>query len=160
MSYRDSKRSTVPPPRARRRTTRRGIVPMSAIEDIDGNEPTAIGSIPLPDINEDAYSTRATRRDLQAVQFPTPQKRTPRGEYSVSSMRGIAADVISGSIEPTQIAVAPPPRRRRSTSVPAENVHLAQATKKEITVIIGDQALTLQRTDALALAQIILTTFG
>jgi hypothetical protein len=44
-------------------------------------------------------------------------------------------------------------------SAPAENVHLAQATKKEITVIIGDQALTLQRADALALAQIILTTF-
>ncbi len=159
MSYRDTKRSTVPPVRARRRTTRRGIVPLSAIDEIDGNEPTAIGSIPLPDINEDAYSTRPTRRDLQPVPFPAPQKRTPRGEYSVSSMRGIAADVVSGSIEPTQVAVPPPPRRRRSTSAPAENVHLAQATKKEITVIIGDQALTLQRADALALAQIILTAF-
>lgn len=115
-----------------------------------------IGRVPIPDELEEAHSARPTRRDIE-VQLPPPQRRTPRGEYSLQSLRGIGADVISGAIEPTELA--PPPRRRRSTAVPVERVHLAQATKKEITVIIDDQPLTLQRADALALAQIILTTF-
>lgn len=159
MSYRGTKRSTAPLPRARRRTTRRGIAPLRGSDEIDGNEPTAIGSIPLPDIRENAFSTRATLRDIEAAPFPAQHKRTPRGEYSVTAMRGIGADVISGSIEPPP-PLAVPPRRRHSTSVPADNVHLAQATRKEITVIIRDQAVTLQRDDALALAQIIVTAFG
>jgi hypothetical protein len=154
MSYRDTKRGTVPP-RPRRRTTRSGVLPLSP-HDLAAEEATMIGRVPIPDELEEAASSRPTRRDIEVPILP-PQKRTPRGEYSVQSLRGIGADVISGSIERTEAPA--PPRRRRSTAAPVEHVYLAQATKKDITVIIGEQALTLERHDALALAQIIITTF-
>jgi hypothetical protein len=65
---------------------------------------------------------------------------------------------VSGSID-RQRRETNPPRRRRSSMMPAESVHLASSTKRDITVVINDQTLTLARHDALALAQIILTAF-
>ncbi len=112
---------------------------------------------------EPAMSMRPTRRDLTP---PDPEvtitrtftRRGPRGEYSIPSARGIPTDVVSGSIE-RKSGDTTPPRRKRSSMPAVEAVHLAAATKREITVIIGDQPLTLARHDALALAQIILTAF-
>jgi hypothetical protein len=122
-----------------------------------------------PPIEEDAHvepavSARPTRRDIvapdqEATTMRTgPRGRGPRGEFSIPSARGIPTDVVSGSIE-RRSGQTTPPRRRRTSMQIVETVHLASATKREITVIIKDQTLTLARQDALALAQIIITAF-
>lgn len=159
---RESKRITSPP-RPRSRTTHRGIAPLVSPDA----EETQFGAPPIqhPDQeDEPALSSRPTQRDIVApdlditITRALPRGRGPRGEFSIPHARGIATDVVSGSIErkPGQTM---PPRRRRSSMQVVEAVHLAAATKREITVIVKDQTLTLSRSDALALAQIILTTF-
>ncbi len=160
MQYRQSKRSSTPP-RPRSRTTRRGIAP---IDPETHAEPTGLPPFheEADDEAEPAVSMRPTRRDIVAPEpdpVTTTRARGARGEFSISSARGIAADVVAGSIERRKGETSPP--RRRRTSMPhVEAVHLAHATKREITVIIHGETLTLSRQDALALAQIILTTFG
>lgn len=167
MPHRDSKRTTIPP-RLSRRPTRRGIAAVQELPpEVDG-EQTVIDLLPALDFTEPAMSARPTRRDIappgnDATPAPSAARnRGPRGEFSIPAARGVPADIVSGSIEPRDGAASASaaPRRRRSTTVPVENVHLAQATKREITVIIKDQALTLERHDALALAQIIVTAFS
>ena len=161
MSSREPKRNTTPP-RPRSRTTRRGIAPMM---DPDA-EQTQFGAPPIDDEHhaEPALSARPTRRDIVAPDVETtstrsgPRGRGPRGEFSIPSARGIATDVVSGSIE-RKTGQMTPPRRRRTSMNAIETVHLATATKRDITVIIRGQTLTLARQDALALAQIILTAF-
>lgn len=164
MSQREGKRSTTPP-RPRRRSTRRGLASPGEID----YEVTQFGPPPIaapedtdPYI-EPAMSSRPTRRDIVV---PDPEititrtltRRGPRGEFSIPSARGIPADVVSGAID-RRAGELLPPRRKRASMPIVEAVHLASATKREITVIVNDQTLTLTRHDALALAQIILTTF-
>lgn len=162
MSQRESKRTTTPP-RPRRRTTRRGMAPLIDPE----SEETQFGAPPIQESAEEeaepAISIRPTRRDIVAPELDititrVPSRRGPRGEFSIPAARGIPTDVVSGSIE-RKSGDTVPPRRRRSSMHEVETVHLASATKREITVIIKEQTLTLSRQDALALAQIILTTF-
>jgi hypothetical protein len=81
-----------------------------------------------------------------------PPTAGPRGEYSIPSARGIAVDVISGSID---VKSARP--RRRTTAPPA--VSLVSATKREVVVRVRDQVLTLDRHDALTLAAVLTTAF-
>lgn len=130
-------------------------------------EETQFGPPPVamedPEI-EPAMSMRPTRRDITTPDTTeititrTLTRRGPRGEFSIPSARGIPTDVVSGSIE-RKSGDTTPPRKKRTSMPPVEAVHLASATKREITVIIGDQPLTLARHDALTLAQIILTAF-
>jgi len=129
-------------------------------------ELTQFGAPPVRDDGDDqtepAMSARPTRRDVVAPDVEitisrAPPRRGPRGEFSIPSARGIATDVVSGLIERKRGDTTPP--RRKRNSMPIETVHLASATKREITVIIKDQPITLARHDALALAQIILTAF-
>ena len=161
MPPRDSKKLTVPP-RPRSRTTRRGLsteadrsaalTPLIDVEDLEpviSTRPT-LREIELP------HSTKPTRRDItvpaDAIKAAADEHRGMRGQYSISSVRGIPADVVAGSIDNTSR------KQRRSTgSIPVVRVHLAAVTKREITVIIGDQPLTLRREDALTLASIIQT---
>ncbi len=164
MSQRESSKRSTTPPRPRRRTTRRGLA--SPI-DID-YEVTQLGPPPTPDDPEEpeiepAMSARPTRRDIvvpdaEITITRTTTRRGPRGEFSIASARGVPADVVSGSIERRTGEVAVP-RRKRNSMPPVETVYLASATKREITVIVKDQTLTLARHDALALAQIIMTAF-
>jgi hypothetical protein len=128
-------------------------------------EVTHFGPPPVVENDEHAvepsFSARPTRRDLVVPDAPARSRTRsipPRGEFSISSVRGVPADVVSGSIERPRRDTNQP-RRRRSSTMPVESVHLASATKREITVVINDQTLTLARHDALALAQIILTAF-
>ncbi len=143
---REPKKST--PPRTRPRTTRRGIsVPAVEVDP----EPTTFTRLARRDTIEPATSTRPTRRDLaEAVSALDPGK-SARGQYSIPSARGIPAEVVSGSIEVSD-------RKRRRTG-PIEAVHLVSASKRELTVVVNEQVLTLQRDDALALARIIATAF-
>lgn len=165
MTQRDSKRLTSPP-RPRRRTTRRGLAPVAA-ELTFGDGPEEITA----ELLEPSFSSRPTRRDLTAPAVPEGREPAPqpaaavcaqqvaRGQYSISSVQGgIPVDTVSGTIE---VSTGDRGRKRRRTSSipPSEQVHLASATKREITVIIGDRTLTLERQHALALASIILTTF-
>lgn len=153
MSHDDPKRS---PGRPRRSTTRRGISPLADSAPGD-DERTLIMKL------EPAFSTRPTRREMTAVlqgdepHRVAPPVAVPRGEYSVRGVGNIASDVVSGSIEAPPLPATG--RTRRRSMAPVEEVHLASATKREITVIIKDQALTLDRRNALALAQIIVTAF-
>lgn len=135
---------------------------MAPLVDPDA-EVTQFGPPPVHENDEvePALSARPTRRDLVVPDVPArPRTRSvqPRGEFSISSARGIPADVVSGSIERPRRETNQQ-RRRRSTMQPVESVHLASATKREITIVVNDQTLTLARHDALALAQIIMTAF-
>lgn len=147
---REPKKST--PPRTRPRTTRRGLpIPVADPED----EP-AVSTRPTKrelSALEPATSTRPTRRDLaEAISSAVHPATGARGQYSISAARGIPVEVVSGSIEVGE-------RRRRRTGPSQSGVRLVSAGKRELTVIVNDQILTLQRTDALALARIIATTF-
>lgn len=154
MSSRTTKRSI--PPIPSRRTTRREITP---IVDVDA-ELTQFGPLPVreDDEPEPAASARPTQRDI-AVPVAVPRTRSrsrgPRGEFSIPSARRVPTDAVAGSID----IVERGPRRRRVTSPPVE-VHLASVTKRDITVIVQGEPLTLARHDALALAQIILTALA
>lgn len=171
MPPRDSKKLTVPP-RPRSRTTRRGlatsddnhapfsplIAPFSPLIDAEDLEPV-ISTRPTRRELELAHSTRPTHRDLavpsEATKPAEEEGRGMRGQYSISSVRGIPTDVVAGSIDNTRRKL-----RRSTGSIPAVRVHLANVTKRELTVIVRDQPLTLSREDALALASIIQTAFS
>lgn len=134
------------PPRSGRRTTLRGLKARSASDDTDTIEP--------------AFSTRPTQRDLGDIAASVPElqaaiARTTRGEYSARAARGIPANFVSGELD-TSKARRP---RTMSTPPPLDQVFLTAATKREITVIIKGQELTLDRRNALALATIITSTF-
>ena len=77
-----------------------------------------------------------------------------RGQYSISSVRGIPADIVSGSIDNTR------KKRRTTGALPVVRVHLLNVTKREITVLIGDRELALSREDALRLSSMIQSAFG
>lgn len=98
---------------------------------------------------------RITRRGpaVEANPPANPRDRV-RGEYSISAACGIPVDVVAGQPERGT-------RRRTSAPpVPVEEVHLAALTERELTVIVKGKPITLERHDALALATIILTSFG
>ncbi|MFN0251995.1 MAG: hypothetical protein ACKV2T_34280 [Kofleriaceae bacterium] len=147
---RETKKSV--PPRTRTRTTRRGLAQHA---DTQPPEPATSTRPTRRDLSviEPATSARPTRRDLagavdshvDALQ-PAPNA---RGQFSISSARGVPADVVSGSIEVGD-------RKRRRT---IDIVHLVSASKREVTVIVNEQVLTLKRDEALALARIITTAF-
>lgn len=177
---RETKKSI--PPRTRGRTTRRGLVaqladmppPEPAMStrptkrDMSNIDPTTTVSRPTKrdtSSPEPATSSRPTKREISSVEPATSSKPTrrdlaaavdaaqssARGQFSIPSARGIPTDVVSGSIEVGE-------RKRRRTG-PIDAVHLVSASKREVTVIINEQVLTLQREDALALARIIATAF-
>lgn len=100
---------------------------------------------------EPATSTRPTRRDLAAALDAVHPAASARGQFSIPSARGIPVEIVSGSIEVGE-------RRRRRTG-PLGAVHLVSASKREVTVVVNDQVLTLQRADALELARIIASVF-
>lgn len=136
-----SRRTTKPP-----RNTRRGIAIATEAITEDKIEPY--------------FSSRPTRRqvDLPPPGTTPPTNQRVRGEYSIAAARGIPVDIVSGEIDGGR-------RKRRTTTAPAaapavEDVHLAALTKRELTVIVKGQPITLERHDALALASIILTSFG
>ncbi len=131
---RDSKKPTLMP-RLQRRTTR----PPVAGTDASAAEPST--------------STKPTRRDLSAVIAEVPA--TARGQFSIAAARSVEANVVSGSIE---VNLSAGPRRRRpNTSL---QLDLVMATKRELTVQLRSQKITLDRAHALALAELILDTFG
>ena len=146
---REPKKST--PPRTRTRTTRRGLVPIAGAE-LDP-EPATSTRPTRRDVStlEPATSTRPTRRDLAAAVDALDAAPNARGQFSIPSARGIPVEIVSGSIDVGE-------RRRRRTG-PLDTVHLVSSSKREVTVIINEQVLTLQRADALALARIIATVF-
>lgn len=161
---RENKKSV--PPRTRPRTTRRGLV--AQLADVPPTEPATSTRPTKRDMSspEPAASARPTRRDLSSIEPATSSRPTrrdlaaavdavhasnARGQFSIPSARGIPADIVSGAIEVGE-------RKRRRTG-PIESVHLVSASKREVTVIINEQVLTLQREDALALAKIITTAF-
>jgi len=78
----------------------------------------------------------------------------PRGEYSISSARGIAVDVISGSIDPK----APPRSRRRATTAPPV-ISVVSSTRRRLVIQVHDHTLELDRHEALTLAAILTTAF-
>ncbi len=142
MPHRDSTR---PPSGVTRssRPTRRGIAPL---------EPDPIASEPEP-----AFSSRPTRRDLSTDGIANDISRA-RGEFSIRAVHGIPADTVSGEItlDSTERGRK---RRRTNSQPPPDEVYLAAATPHEITVIVKEQAITLERHNALALASIIVTAF-
>ena len=161
MSNRDSKKLTVPP-RPRSRTSRRGLstpeersAAFTPLIDVEDMEPVVTTRPTKRDL-ESPLSTRLTRRDITIPPEIAADDRGMRGQYSISSVRGIPADVVSGSIDNTTR------KQRRSTgSIPVvPRVHLAAVTRREITVIVRDQPLTMTREDAIALASIIQTAFS
>jgi hypothetical protein len=145
---RETKKSV--PPRTTR-TTRRGLV--AQLADTPPPEPATSTRPTKREVSviEPATSARPTRRDLAAAVDAIQSAPGARGQFSIPSARGIPADVVSGSIEVGD-------RKRRRTG-PIDAVHLVSASKREVTVILNEQVLTLQRDDALALARIITTAF-
>ena len=117
---RDTKKPT-PPPRTRRRSTRR-----------DPEEPST--------------STKPTRRDLSASIAEATA--SARGQFSIPSARNVQVDAVSGSIEVDSSAGRRPVQ-----------VELLSATRRDITVRVRDQVVTMDRAHALALAQIIAVAF-
>lgn len=150
------------PARMRATTTRRGI-PHSKLESDDElptNEIEALAQTPEP-----AASGRATRRDLAVRDFT--QLRTdgppskPRGEYSIPTVRGIPSDVVSGSIVVTEVSAPKKATRRAAATTPRPaGIRLANVTRSQITVVIDGETVTLDRQNAVALAQLIMTAFG
>lgn len=141
-------------------TTRRGI-PHSKLESDDElptNEIEALAQTPEP-----AASGRATRRDLAVRDFT--QLRTdgppskPRGEYSIPTVRGIPSDVVSGSIADVGAPKRATRHREVTTPLPAA-IRLANTNRREITVVIDGRPVTLDRENAVVLAQLIMTAFG
>jgi hypothetical protein len=132
---RDSKKPTLPP-RTRGRTTRRSHAAV---------DPEAVTIEP-------STSNKPTRRDLSAAIADVTA--TARGQFSTGSARSVAVDVVSGSIEVDMTAG----RRRRRTNT-AIRLDLIAATKREITVRVRDETITLDRAHALALAELITSTF-
>ncbi len=140
MANRPTKRSIAAPNRPTRQT-RRGI----AIQ-AEKDEP------------EPFFSSRPTRREIITPELIPPRKEKVtniRGQFSISSVRNVGANAISGEIEPI--------RKRsptRSQPPPMEHVKLLSSTKKSITLVVHGKEITLERQAAIELASMIFTTFG
>jgi hypothetical protein len=140
MATRPTKRSIAAPTRPTR-PTRRGV----AIQ-ADDDEP------------EPFFSSRPTRREVITPELIPPRKEKVtniRGQFSISSVRNVGANTISGEIAPI--------RKRsptRSQPPPMAHVKLVSSTKKTITLEIHGKELTLDRQAAIELASTIFTTFG
>ncbi len=139
------------------------MAPMIELEPDE--ELTTFDTRPMILDAEPAVSSRATRRDLSVPELAPSRAGArvigPRGEFSIPSIRGIPSDVVSGSIVTAEVDAARPGSRRRGlTTPPVATVHLAHATRRDITVMVEGQPLKLDRLNAMALAQIILTAFG
>jgi hypothetical protein len=130
---RDTKKPTLSP-RSKPRTTRRGRTSTS----------NANALVPEP-----AHSTRPTRPDLRELANSVAGAEA-RGQFSITAVQGIHADVVSGSIDTVY-------KRARRNSPP---IQLVTTTRDEITIAIRGAQLTLKRDDALALAELIAATFG
>lgn len=141
MSNRDSKRT--PALTRSSRPTHRGIAPLE--------------SDPIATEPEPAFSNRPTRRDLPTGVITNEVSRA-RGEFSIRAAPGVPADTVSGEIA-LDLTERGRKRRRTYSQPPPDEVYLAAATPHEITVIVKEQAITLERHNALALASIIITAF-
>jgi hypothetical protein len=161
MSSRDKKKT--PAPTFRRSPTRRGITPFAPEPQDFYIQFAPVGSEPAPAIPEPASSTKPTRRDISARALAAAEQldgRMLRGEFSVGAARGIPSNEVSGTIGAAEDTKSRTRTRRSSKSPPEPDVYLASASKREITVIVNGEALTLERRDALALAAIITTSFA
>ena len=165
MSQRSLKK-TLEPARAR---DVRGAAPLGrvapTIELEPDDEPTTVDTDIRTQAVEPAMSNRATRRDLDISEGAQtgnwPRMANARGEFSIPSIRGIPSNVVSGLIEgPDGHSRSPGSRHRDPSTPPVDGVHLARATRQELTVVVDDEQGTLSRETAAALARNIVTAFG